>query len=249
VKFHVSGCALAAALWTVVLGLAPARGDTLAHWTFNTNPSDSAPNTGTLLPEQGFGTITLVGGTSQSFAQGSGSDTSATATADNNNSSLETKSYPGPFDGNKTAGIQIAVNTTGFQDVVLSFEHRHSEGASARFQIQYSSDGVNFTDGADYTSFTANVFNARGEDYGAVAALDDNPNVTFRIVAEFMNESPGGNYVGTSGNYVSNADSRFDVVTITATPIPEPAGAVAVVLLAGSTLARRRRQPNPVHER
>jgi hypothetical protein len=239
----VIACALVASSAVLSFKGAPVRGDTLAHWTFNTNPSDNAANTGTILPEQGVGTISLIGGTSQSFAQGSSNDDSATANAGNNNSSLETKSYPGRFDGNKTAGIQIAVNTTGYQDVILSFEHRHSEGASPRFQIQYSSDGVNFIDGAEYdASGSANVFHVRGENYSAISALDNNANVLFRVVAEFMGEGAGASYVGTSGDYVSNADNRFDVVTVTATPIPEPAGTMAVALLALPALARRRRR-------
>src|SRR4051812_16389772 len=110
---------LVALLSLSVAMLAPrvARGNVITQWTFNSTSIDNDPTTGTLSPETGAGTITTVGGVSNSgFAQGSNSDTSLT-TGSNNNSSFETQGYP-PFDSsNKTAGIQIAVNTTGYQDI------------------------------------------------------------------------------------------------------------------------------------
>ena len=104
-----------------------ARAVVITQWTFNSSPSDNAPNTGTTGPEIGTGTVSLLG-VNGSFAQGSNNDNSATA-AGNNNSSYNTSNYP-PFDSdNKAAGIQVAVDTTGYRDIILSFEHRHAAGA------------------------------------------------------------------------------------------------------------------------
>ena len=153
----------------------------------------------------------------------------------NNNSSFETQGYP-PFDSsNKTAGIEIAINTSGYQDIALSFEHNQLSGASASFRIQYSIDGVSFTDATGYTASTAGSFVLRGDDFSAIPGLDDNPNAKFRIVAEFQ----GTSYAGLGESYKPNARNRFDLVTVSGTPVPEPAAAAAALLsLLG--LARRR---------
>src|SRR5262245_37150222 len=111
--------------WLVILAPRTADAVVITQWTFNTNASDNAPNTGTTTPETGAGVISLIGGTNATFAQGANDDNSPTS-ANNNNSSYNTANYP-PFDSdNKTAGIQIAVDTTGYQDIVLSFEHNHA---------------------------------------------------------------------------------------------------------------------------
>jgi hypothetical protein len=223
----------------------PARGAVITQWTFNTSPSDNAPNTGTTIPETGAGTITPIGGITGAFAQGSSNDNSATATDGNNNSSLETSGYPAFDSANKTAGIEVAVSTAGFQDVVLSFEHRHAPGASANFRIQYASDGVNYIDGVGYTASGANVFSLRTQDFAAIPAIDDNPLARFRVVAEFQ----GQTYSGTSQSYMPNANNRFDVLTVSGTPIPEPAAAGAAVVLGLLGLVlRRRRLPVPAHK-
>jgi hypothetical protein len=222
----------------MLLSKTPASGAVITQWTFNTNPSDSTPTTGTTIPETGAGTITAIGGTSSAFAQGSSNDNSATATDGNNNSSFDTSGYPGFDSANKTAGIEIAVSTSGFQDVVLTFEHRHAAGASANFRIQYASDGVNYSDGVGYTAAGANIFSLRTQDFAAIPAIDNNPLARFRVVAEFQ----GQTYSGTGQNYTPGANNRFDIVTVSGTPIPEPAAATAMAALAvlGLTLRRRR---------
>jgi hypothetical protein len=234
--------AAAAGAWIGIVAPGPiavARGDVITQWTFNSGPGpDNDPTTGTLSPETGAGTLTRVGGVSDSgFAQGASADTSPTATG-NNNSSFETQGYP-PFDsGNKTAGIQIAVNTSGYQDITFSYQHNQFGNASARFRIQYSTDGVSFTDGADYTTTTATTFFARGQDFSAIPGLDDNPNAKFRIVAEFQSDT---NYFGVSSDYSQSGRNRFDLVTVSGTPVPEPTVAAGATLaLAGWTLRRRR---------
>lgn len=232
---HLIVSALTASLAALV---APATvsADVITHWTFNTNPSDNAPNTGVFSPEIGAGQISLIGGVNQTFAQGSSNDTSPSA-VNNNNSSYNTFNYPSFSADNKTAGIQIAVDTSGYQDIVLSFEHRHAPGASRAFRIQYSSDGANYTDGLSYDAVTSsNVFHLRSQDFAAIGALDDNPNVRFRIVAEFM----GQGYQSTGGaSYMSSGDNRFDLITVSGTPVPEPAGALLLAAPLVMTLFGR----------
>jgi len=227
-------------LCAAVLPPGAAGADVITQWTFNSpGPGvDNDPTTGTLSPETGSGTLTTVGGVSNSgFAQGASADTSPT-TGSNNNSSFETQGYP-PFDaGNKTAGIQIAVNTTGYQDIVFSFHHNQFSSASASFRIQYSTDGTTFSDGAGYTTSTAGTFFLHIDDFSAIPGLDNNPNAKFRIVAEFQ----GFFYSGVSASYSQSGRNRFDLVSVSGTPIPEPgAAAVAGALLLPLLVARRRR--------
>jgi hypothetical protein len=230
----LAGCGL-------ILGAAAgtARGDVITQWTFNsTGPVvDNDPTTGTLTPETGAGTLATIGGVSDSgFAQGAGDDTSPTI-GSNNNSSFETQGYP-PFDsGNKTAGIEIAASTVGYQDIGLSFAHNQFGGASASFRIQYSTNGTTFTDAAGYTGSSAGTFVLRSDDFSAIPGLDDNPNARFRVVAEFQ----GFFYSGLGESYKPNARNRFDWVTVTGTPVPEPT-ATGVTALALAAMARRVRR-------
>ena len=202
----------------------------ITKWTFNSPSLDNAPTTGSSVPEIGVGQISTIGGINQTFAQGSSNDNSPSGDF-NNNSSYNTFNYP-PFDsGNLTAGIQIAVDTTGYKDIVLSFEHRHAAGASRSFAIQYASNGVNYVNITGYDAgLASNVFHLRGHDFSEVAALDNNPNARFRIVAEFFSQT-SYHPAGGGPNYMSSADNRFDLITVSGTPIPEPTG--AVLLLAG----------------
>ena len=233
--------AVAISSWScaaLLMAAGVARGNVISQWTFNSTGVDNDPTTGTLSPETGAGTITTVGGVSNSgFAQGSASDTSPSATG-NNNSSFETQGYP-PFDqNNKSAGIEIAVSTSGYQDIGLSFEHNQFSGASASFRIQYSTDGVNFTDATGYTGSSAGAFALRSDDFSAIPGLDNNPLAKFRIVAEFQ----GQMYSGLGGSYMPNARNRFDLVTVSGTPVPEPAMIGATMTLLAFGMRRRRRE-------
>ena len=129
------------------------------------------------------------------------------------------------------------MSTVGYQDIGISFEHNQFTGASALFRIQYSTNGTTFTDAAGYSGSTANTFVLRGDDFSAIAGLDNNPLAKFRIVAEFQ----GQMYSGLGGNYMNNARNRFELVTVTGTPVPEPAAAAGAMMgLLGLALRRRR---------
>ncbi len=231
-----------AALMGVLVAPTAAGAAIVTQWTFNTNPSDGAANTGTSVSETGTGVISPIGGVNQSFAQGSGNDGSPTALDGNNNSSLNTFNYPAVDQGNLTAGIEIAVDTRGYEDIVLSFEHLHASGASRSFSVEYSTDGVDYTQISGYDAGTSpNIFHLRSVDFATTPSVDNNLNFRVRIVAEFFNNfgyrPPGG------PNYLSSADNRFDLVTISGTPIPEPA--TPTLLLGGSlavALLRRARR-------
>ena len=239
---HTIIFALAASVAAMLGCTGTASAAVITKWTFNSNP-DNAPNTGTATPEIGVGQISTIGGVNQTFAQGSSNDNSPSGDF-NNNSSYNTFNYPAFDSGNLTAGIQLAVDTTGYQDIVLSFEHRHAAGASRSFAIQYASDGVNYVNITGYDAgLASNVFHLRGHDFSDVAALDDNPNARFRIVAEFFSQT-AYHPAGGGPNYMSSADNRFDLVTISGTPIPEPATMLLAAPLVTTLLGRAGRCRN-----
>ncbi|NTV63424.1 MAG: immunoglobulin domain-containing protein, partial [Oscillochloris sp.] len=190
-----------------------------AQWTFNSPTPDSATSTGTSSPATGSGTLTMVGGaTNPSFNSGSGSADPAAS----DNSGFQTTTYPAQGSGNETAGIQFNVSTAGQQNIVVSWDQRHSNTSSRYVRFQYSTDGTTFTNLG--TLFEANAgdtwFNTRSVDLSAITGVNDNPSFAFRIVAAF---APGTSAYAASNSaktYGSDGTWRFDMVTVSG----EPAG-------------------------
>lgn len=213
----------------------------ITQWNFNSG-ADAATATGTLSPVIGAGTIGTTGGvTTPGFSSGAGSsDPEAT-----DNSGFQTTTYPASGTANKTAGIEFSVSTVGYQDIVVSFDQRHSNTSANTIRLQYSTDGVSFVDATQFTFTPAATgtgdtwYNARTGDLSAIAGLDNNANAKFRIVTEF---DPGtGNYLAarSTSSYGTASTLRFDMVTVNGSAIPEP---VSLSLLAGiGAIALRRR--------
>ena len=230
-----------------VLSSSSAFAATVTQWNFNSNPPDatSTPATGTTSPSVGAGTIGTVGGvTTPGFSSGNGSSDAA-GTFDN--SGYQTEGYPSANDaGNKTAGIEVAVSTVGFEDIMVSFDQRHSNTSANTVRFQYSTDGITFVDSTQFTftpaaSGTGDTwYNNRSIDLSSVAAADNNPNFKFRVVSEF---DPGtGTYLASrSTSTYAGGTYRFDMVTVSGTAaVPEPATLGVIAL--GSLIALRRRR-------
>jgi hypothetical protein len=192
----------------------------ITQWTFNSPANDANFNTGTTSPAVGGGVASLVGGTTSSFASGaaSGGSTDPELT---DNSGWQTTTYPGATIGNKSAGVQFAVSTCGFSDVVVSWDVRHSNSSSRYTRFQYT---LNASAGSpvwvDGPQFDANLggdrwYNARTVDLSAVTGASNNQNFAFRIVTEFA--PPANlNYVATTStsNYAGSGTLRYDMVTV-----------------------------------
>jgi len=199
-------------LWCGILDAAGA--EIIAQWTFN----------GSILPSQGIGTASLIGGTTASFATGSTNDPSSTG-----NTGWNTTQYPPQGVGNKTAGVQFAVSTSGYSEIVVRWDHRVSGSASKYCRLQYAADGRNFSDlsgvvCATQVSPSASFYEPQSIDLSGVPGLDDNPDFAFRIVSEFESTALGfgaEEYVTTYGTnrYSSAGTIRFDVVTVAGNPI------------------------------
>jgi Secretion system C-terminal sorting domain len=185
----------------------------LAQWNFNSVPPDASTSTGSSTVSTGAGTLTTIGGVTSTFASGfSGVSSSDPAASDN--TALNLSGFPAQSTGDKTAGIQIQVNTTGFSGLSLNFDSRNSGTAANELIVQYSTDGVSFTDapGGTFTFSNTSFTNNQTVNLAAITALDNQPAVYLRIVSSFTGS--GTTYTGTTGAYGTTGTTRFDMVTV-----------------------------------
>jgi MYXO-CTERM domain-containing protein len=226
-----------------VLALGNAHAEVITQWTFNSTTPDGATGTGSTQPAFGTGSLSLIGGvTNPSFNSGAGSSDPAAS----DNSGLQTTTYGAQGGGNKARGIEVKVDASGFEDVVFSYDLRHSNTSSRYELAQYSLDGVNFIDYAVFDSGLGDTwFNARTIDLSSVTGADHNANLAFRVVATFAPNTSGYLASDASKTFSGSGTWRFDMVTVsgTATAVPEPTSAAAGLagLAAIGFLARRRR--------
>lgn len=222
----------------------------VTQWNFNSATNDGTASTGTTLPFIGTGTASLVGGvTSPGFSAGGTTGVSPASSSDTNltdNSGWQTTTYPAQGTANKSAGVQFAVDTTNFQDIVISFDVRHSNTAANTLRLQYSSDGgLTFTDADQYTftpaaTGTGDSWYNRTADLSAISAIENNAGFVFRIVTEFAPGSSGYLAARSTSTYGTASTLRWDMVTINGTLIPTP-GAIALAGVGGLLAGRRRR--------
>ncbi len=192
----------------------------ITQWTFNSPTPDGNTATGTTLPAIGSGTASLIGGTTATFASGDASGGSSDpATGDD--SAWNTTTYAPQGTEDRQRGAQFAVSTVGYQNILFSFDLRHSNTAANTVALLYSTDGgATFSEATTFVATAGDVwFNNRSFNFSSIPALNNNPNVVFRVVATFASGSsvyapsnPGSAY-GTGGTL------RFDMVTVRGDPI------------------------------
>lgn len=195
-------------------------GDVIAQWDFNSVPPDAATSTGTLLPSIGSGTVSVVGGITQTFFSGNGSTDPATS----DDSALGTVDYPAQSTGNKTAGVQFQVNTSGREQISVAWDVRPSGSGSKYARLQYTTNGTTFLDFPTATINTTS-FGRHTNDLSILMGVDDNSAFAFRIVSEFENTATGSGtagYVGVSSTYGSGGTLRYDRVTVHGSTIVLP---------------------------
>jgi len=227
--------------------LGNAHADVFTQWTFNSTTPDGNTGTGSVLASVGSGSLSLFGGvTSPSFNSGAGSSDLAAS----DNSGWQTTTYAAQGTGNKTRGIEIKASSVGFENVVFSYDLRHSNTSSRYELAQYSLDGVNFVDYAVFDGGQGDTwFNARTIDLSSVSGADNNANLTFRVLATFAPSTSGYLASDATKTYAGSGTWRFDMVTVSGaalavTPaVPEPSSTVAAFagLAAIGFMARRRR--------
>jgi len=179
----------------------------IAQWNFNAESLD---------PSLGQGTATLLGNVTSTFATGSAGDSGSTS-----NRALSIAGFPAQGKAARTAGVQFAVDTTGYENIVVWWDQRFSSTASRRAVFQMSADGETFSD--------ALVFDAPGEGWTNKVTIDltnypdlsNNPLFAFRIVSDFY-ENDSYAPAKPDSAYSSAGTWRFDRVTITGSIIGAP---------------------------
>jgi hypothetical protein len=191
---------------------------TLKQWNFNSNPTDGNTATGINTPNIGTGTITSIGGISQIFADGAGSSDPAVNADD---SGYQTSGYPTQGAGDKTAGIQFLVSTVGYQDIILTWDQRHSNTASRYVQVQYTINGTDWIDFQVYdlvNAGTAVWVNTLTADFSAITTVENNANFGVRIVSTFAPSTTAYAPTNTGSTYnPATGTWRFDMITVTGT--------------------------------
>ncbi|RQO31433.1 hypothetical protein DBR32_05585 [Taibaiella sp. KBW10] len=189
---------------------------TITQWNFNSVPPDASSTTGSMASSLGVGTITAVGGTISSFASGtSNGGSSDPATTDNTGLGLST--FPAQGTANKTAGIQFIAGTSGYQNIKISFDQRHSNTGPAHMQLQYTLNATVsnpvWVDVDTASAPSGDIWNSRSFNLSAVTGLNNNPNAGFRVVSAF---APGGNYAPSNpaSSYGVSGTWRFDMLTV-----------------------------------
>lgn len=236
-------------LLTLVVALAMSAGNSSAaiitQWDFEGDVT---------TPSTGAGTAALVGGTTATFATG------------NPGRGWNTTTYAAQGTESGARGVQFNIDTTGYQDITVAYDHRASGTASRWSQLQYTLNG-----GGSWSVLGNNggtlsphdTFYAQSFDLSSIAGANNNNQFGIRIVsifspvafdqnaslADFAADSayqranaqsagPGAG-VGT-GDYGAGGTWRFDNVTINGDLVPEPA-TLTLLAFGAVALIRRRR--------
>lgn len=217
-KYILSICGL------IALNIVSASADTIVFWDFNSQTNDLLPSTGTFLPAIGSGSITNIGGTTNSFGQ-----TQANANSDPNtsdNSALRMGQFPTASSNNKTAGIQVRTSTVGYENITVKWDQENSATASFYWRVQYTTNGTIWIDHVVTTSHGGNPGTPwdvnKTVDFSAVAGVKNNPNFGFRLVSEFQSTATGSgaaSYIAnqTGSSYSANGTLWVDMVTVSGT--------------------------------
>lgn len=153
---------------------------TVTQWNFNSLTNDASFTTGVASPSTGIGTASLLT-TTAIFANGSGN----TGSSDSNttdNSAWGTSAYPTATSGDLTAGVQFLVDTTGYSDIIVTYDLRRSNSSSRYEAVQYTLNGSTWTTASFFTAAAGNTwFNGRSVSLSGIAQAANNQNSGLRI--------------------------------------------------------------------
>lgn len=189
----------------------------IVFWDFNSVPNDATTSTGSNFPVTGVGTINVIGGATQTYATGNPADLNIT-----DNSGYQTTGYPSAGSNPKTAGIEVAVNATGYSGLKVEFFQRLSNTAANTWVLQYTEDltaGIPvWVDATTFTftpqsSGTGDTWYFRSFDLSGITILNNNANVGLRVVSDF--DPIAGDYLAArSTSTYAGGTSRFDLFRV-----------------------------------
>ena len=229
-----------AGLASILATTASSQGALLAYWDQNSNSLPNNPSSfgfiTTAFPQsadQGSGSLSLadfdtttvtIGGTDEVFdyiESFGGTDLNAQPSIVAGGS---LSPQGGASNSNNGMSIILRVSTSGFTDVVVSWDQRGTATGFTSRAFDYSTDGINWTNFDTDSGALTSTWVTEEYDLSAISAIEDQSSVYFRIVLDGATATTGNN--------------RFDNLTVTAVPEPTVALLGAFGLLG---LVRRRR--------
>jgi hypothetical protein len=177
--------ALLSLLTSAVATTAHSQTTTLADWTFDNITTKTI--TSNPAPTSGSGTATSLGMTNSysgttavttdDIDLGTTSDTGANGLADTTNTWRVRGQSPGNGWSSQAAigtqGAQFGVNTTGYQNITVSFDWYATTQGEANLQLQYTDNGTTWTNvainiGANASAGLASLTNTNAADINTV---------------------------------------------------------------------------------
>lgn len=210
---------------TPAITLSVVGSGTVAFWDFN-NPYF---NTNGPLSDWGAGTASI-SNAAPFVLPGSASDGNDSG-SDNGGVSLGwgTDNYPTASVSNKSAGVQFNVSTVGVRNIHISYDIRETTTASKYKRLQYTTDGVNFTDYPASSPYAgpASSFQTESYDLTGFPGVANNSNFGIRLVTEFESTATYGvtntaSYLGFSTTYQTGGTISYDLVNITGDALTGP---------------------------
>lgn len=199
------------------LTLAAQASTILAEWTFETSIPDTA---GPHAAEGG-----LFGGNASAF-HASGSVVYSNPVGNGSQESFSSNNWSiGDY-------YQFQTSTLGFSNIAVQWDQTRSGTGPGTFMLQWSTDGVNFTDALEYDvaqiSWSSINYNPAST-FGAILLPSDLDNQASIWIRMTNLVDPGG----------ASGSNRIDNVIISSIPAP---GAIALLGLAGLAGTSRRRR-------
>jgi hypothetical protein len=113
--------------------------------------------------------------------------------------------------------LQFQTNSLSCSGISLAWDQTGSTTGPSQFKVQYSTDGNNFTDGISYTvpvqtantainwsSSVPNSISTVTTDLSAITALNNQPNIYFRLVCTGTTSISGGSVATTGTGRIDN---------------------------------------------
>ncbi len=210
---------------------------TIAQWTFETSQPVRAAAAGVftnIAAEVGTGTASALHAGSATY-----SSTSGNGSAHSMSSALWAV---GDF-------YQFAVSTVGNAGISISWDQTASNTGPKNHKVQYSTDGVNFTDFGSSYALTNGTWNpttatnttSYAADLSSVTALNNAATVYFRLV-NIDTVAENGTTVGTAGtcrvdNFTvtsSGGGGSPSITTVAASPVAGTSATLNASVIAGT---------------
>jgi hypothetical protein len=170
-------------------------------------------------PSSGSGKLSLIGGISVDWTK-SGIIPNQTIAGEGvydvaalkEGAGMQTLNYPTLGNANKSAGIQLNVNTSGYKDIIVSADVRHGNTSANNMIVQYTVNGINWIDAQSFKVNSGDTWYKKHYDFSNITAANNNPSFGVRYVTAF----DGLTYVATGFEkiYATTGPIRFDNISI-----------------------------------